>query len=422
MPIATVELYLNTYQAGQDGKHSVSFKVTCERVRKYLRTQYRLSEIEFQAMIGMQKLTDRKKSAELKEIRVVLEEKLASIRQIVKELKNDFTFDLFFKRMGVKKGDYGNLLAMIQQKALRLREEGRISTAVSYECTYRSLLKFNQESSVLPLEYVNVKFLKAYEASMIRQGNSLTTVGMYLRNVRSIWNDAIGLSIVAKHQYPFNTPGITDRYTIPKGTSNKRALDISDVQKIMKYSPKDIHEAEARDLWLFTYFGNGINTKDVLFLKNADIQGDFIVFNRAKTKTTRKGDPIFIRISLNQYLVQIIENWGRFSKRPDEYVFPYINSRNTPEEIYDIVKYRVKKINSHMKMIGKNLGIEKKLTTYVARHTFGTVLKQSGAPLEFISEQYGHSSVIMTQTYMGKYLDKTVHDYSSKLIPAIEEN
>ena len=46
-----------------------------------------------------------------------------------------------------------------------------------------------------------------------------------------------------------------------------------------------------------------------------------------------------------------------------------------------------KKINKFMKRIGDNLGFDLKVTTYTARHSFATVLKRSGAPIEFISER-----------------------------------
>ena len=50
----------------------------------------------------------------------------------------------------------------------------------------------------------------------------------------------------------------------------------------------------------------------------------------------------------------------------------------------------VRFINDRMKRIGKRLGIERKLTTIVTRHSFSTQLKRSGASTEFIQEARGH--------------------------------
>ncbi|MBN8865683.1 MAG: tyrosine-type recombinase/integrase [Sphingobacteriales bacterium] len=42
-----------------------------------------------------------------------------------------------------------------------------------------------------------------------------------------------------------------------------------------------------------------------------------------------------------------------------------------------------------MKKIRKKVGIDKSVTTYVARHAFSTVMKRSGASTEFIREALG---------------------------------
>jgi site-specific recombinase XerD len=53
-------------------------------------------------------------------------------------------------------------------------------------------------------------------------------------------------------------------------------------------------------------------------------------------------------------------------------------------KVYDHIKNFVGLINYRMKEVVTNLGTDKKATTYLARHTFSTVLKRSGANTEFI--------------------------------------
>jgi len=73
-------------------------------------------------------------------------------------------------------------------------------------------------------------------------------------------------------------------------------------------------------------------------------------------------------------------------------------------------------INKHMKRIGVKLGIDIKLTTYVARHTFATVLKRSGAPIEFISESLGHSDLKTTENYLDSFEDSTKKQWAQALV------
>lgn len=46
-----------------------------------------------------------------------------------------------------------------------------------------------------------------------------------------------------------------------------------------------------------------------------------------------------------------------------------------------------------MQKIAQQLGINKKITTYLARHTFSTVLKRSGGSTEYIQEAFQYEMV-----------------------------
>lgn len=69
-----------------------------------------------------------------------------------------------------------------------------------------------------------------------------------------------------------------------------------------------------------------------------------------------------------------------------------------------------------MQRIGAELGIEKDITTYIARHTFSTVLKRAGAPIEFISERLEHSNLTTTERYLDSFEDKVKRGYAEKLL------
>jgi integrase/recombinase XerD len=73
-------------------------------------------------------------------------------------------------------------------------------------------------------------------------------------------------------------------------------------------------------------------------------------------------------------------------------------------------------INDWMKRILKNLGIDKKATTYVARHTFSTVLKRSGASTEYIQEALGHSNIKTTENYLDSFDMEVKKEFAQRLI------
>lgn len=70
-----------------------------------------------------------------------------------------------------------------------------------------------------------------------------------------------------------------------------------------------------------------------------------------------------------------------------------------------------------MKMIGEEIGYDKPLTTYAARHSFATVLKRSGAPMELISEFLSYKSLHTAEAYSDSFEDQTRRKFMENLIP-----
>ena len=79
---------------------------------------------------------------------------------------------------------------------------------------------------------------------------------------------------------------------------------------------------------------------------------------------------------------------------------------------YELIELFTQSINDWLVKIKKKLGIEKRLTTYVARHTFSTVLKRSGVSTEFIQESLGHTNIRTTE----KYLDSFEKEVKKELV------
>ena len=80
-----------------------------------------------------------------------------------------------------------------------------------------------------------------------------------------------------------------------------------------------------------------------------------------------------------------------------------------------ITSYAIKNINKYMKRIALNFELERVPTTNFARHSFCTVLKHSGAPVEMISEQLGHNSIKTNQVYLGSFESAQKRDITKYL-------
>jgi len=70
------------------------------------------------------------------------------------------------------------------------------------------------------------------------------------------------------------------------------------------------------------------------------------------------------------------------------------------------------RLNSYLKEIGAICGINKELTTIVARHTFATLMLTKGMPLESVSHILGHSNTKTTRIYANMVVSKIENDLS----------
>ena len=88
----------------------------------------------------------------------------------------------------------------------------------------------------------------------------------------------------------------------------------------------------------------------------------------------------------------------------------------TPKKQRDNIALVIHLINEHMKKIALELEINKPVTTYYARHSFATILKNSGVSTEFISEALGHSSLQTTKNYLAGFEQEAIRKTTDVLI------
>ena len=162
-----------------------------------------------------------------------------------------------------------------------------------------------------------------------------TTVGIKLRALRAVFNEAIENGIIKREKcYPFGLR----RYQIPASRNIKKALELGDVQKMYEDEPEFQQDKKAKDYWFFCYFGNGMNPKDLAYLKYKNIDGEYLTFIRAKTERATRTDPKLITAYINEDMQKIIERWGNKDKSPANYIFPILDLNADPMQQYNRVK------------------------------------------------------------------------------------
>ncbi len=390
----------DTRRIKADKTYPIKLRITVERKQKYYSTNKNLTIAEFERAINGKRLTETEK-----ETKYSIEAFEKKAIEIIEHLPV-FTFSKFEEMYFENRNATDSVSFAIDKYINELKEEKRIGTAVSYECAKGSLESFKKD---LKFADITPALLKKYENWMQSNNKSQTTVGIYLRSLRTIYNR----QNIDKSLYPFGEG--KNKYSIPTGKNIKKALTLEEIGKIFNYeaAPKSMAEM-AKDYWIFIYLCNGLNVKDLCLLKHKNIQGNVLFYERAKTKRS-KNNGEKIAVSLKPQAKAIISKWGQLSINPYTYIFPHLNKSMTPETERKTIQQVTKNINKYMKRIAKELGLNKEVTTYFARHSFATVLRNSGASTEFISEALGHSSMKTTQSYLAGFEQETIHKTTDAL-------
>jgi len=423
---AVTGIILETRKSNADELHPVKLRVTYKGNRKY----YTLKGLDKKTLYMSADDFDRiSTSTKLKPLKIHLGEIEKKAMKVIEEM-TVFSFEAFETAYFSKLKDSNDLFSNLEATAKQFRDNGKISTAVTYECSLKSLKEFTGKEQ-FPFESVTVTFLKAYEKWMLtprtiewktKSGktksrtklNGRTTVSMYLRNVRTVFNKVNPKGVL----YPFGKSK-NGLYAVPKGRNTKKALTQADVAKIASYNAATgTLEQQCRDYWLFSYLCNGINIKDLARLKYENIHGDKITLIRAKTADTVEEETT-IDIMITRQIRRIIDLHGNKPGSSDQYIFPILSKGLTPNDEYRLIQQTVRNINDNMTRICSELEIAR-ATTYTARHSFATVLKRSGASIEFISESLGHKSKQTTQNYLANFEDDEKTKWANMLLPETE--
>ncbi len=281
-----------------------------------------------------------------------------------------------------------------QQIAI-MKQAGKINTAIKYTATRTSLGKFHPAK--LRFEDITLNLLADFEAFLHGAGNQSNSIATKFSVLKAVYNKAAADKIFLCKENPFALYKVGKHWT----QTRKRAVHKEDIQRLMQAklpATRSPYTEFARDIFLFSYFSAGINFKDIATLRYADMEEDRIFYRRHKT-----GKAMTCR--LHPQAKGIIARYARLKTMQEDYIFPILDRHvhRTEQQIHNRVHKVLIHINRELKAWSKRLGLTTNLTTYVARHTFATVLKRSGVSVALISESLGHSDLSTTQIYLDSF-------------------
>lgn len=408
-----VKVMLYTSKTLADGSHPLRLRITKDGGRKYIS----IGENCPLQLWDADKEQPRRSHPEQKRLLALIkkwETTYADAAKGLHETGHPFTIDMLIdavtetSRKPRKERRGVMVLNYLQTIVEQLQQAKQVGNSNVYRDTRRVLAKFLHDKDC-PISSVNVPFLNRFETYLRSEGCTDTTMSVYFRTLRAAMNRAIGEKLLPADLYPFSRhTAQRDKFSLAKFdlSTRKRAITKDDIRSIEAVEVDTPKLLLAKHLFLFSYYGGGINYVDMAQLKWRNVQGGRLQYVRQKTGG-------LFNLKLSAQVNDILDYYRPFTfAGPDSYVFGILNpeKHQTSLQIANRLHKIKGQVNQDLKVIGKQAGIGTPLTTYVARHSFATALKRSGVSTAVISEAMGHQTESVTQTYLASFENELIDE------------
>lgn len=196
------------------------------------------------------------------------------------------------------------------------------------------------------------------------------TNGKYLQKHFSYLNQSLELACNMQ-ELKFNPLRKTKKLKYPK-LEKQVILNETEVKNIIDFEPTYLRHKRCRFLFLFSCF-TGLSYKDAQNFNTDQIRH----INNCRVITGQRE-----------------KNGKEFTTDCPDFVIELLQQFDNK-----IVKLSNQKYNEYIKEIAVLVGINKRITTHVARRTFGQLMLNKGANIESVSHMMGHSDIQVTQRH-----------------------
>tara|TARA_Y100000815_G_scaffold104102_1_gene92996 strand:- start:1838 stop:3046 length:1209 start_codon:yes stop_codon:yes gene_type:complete len=325
----------------------------------------------------------------------VLEAENSSDYQTVKTIKKNLRQN--------KKVDFFTVADM-HLKNLKDREKHhQYDTELGRLKKFKSFLRKNE----LSFNELNAPLLRKFETYLLHnKKRSPRTVVNYLILIRTIYNLAISESLVDRGRYPFGKGKIQIR--IPE--SQKIGLNRKEIIKLE--SSTDLTEAQQKavDVWLISFYFAGIRVGDVLKLKWSDFYDGRLRYRMNKNSK-------LVTLKTPDKAISIFKKYRQNSPLNNGLIFDYLTDTdlNDSQKVSIRTQTVTRNLNRHLKKVAAKLGITKKMSMHIARHSFGNISGDK-IPIQMLQKLYRHSSVTTTINYQANFIHKDADDALDSVI------
>ncbi len=359
----------------KDGTQLIMIKITKDRKRSYISTQYYVKEKEWNNgkvrashpshevyNAGIKKII---RQCEEVETKALLSDHRLSSKSIKEKFKQPDGKETFHALVS----NFINSLA-----GAKPRTKERYHT---------HLKRFTDEFPDIKASQITKEIIHKFESKLI-ESHSENTLQRGLKFLSGTFAKLQEDDIIPPGKNPFKETTLKVRKSDPE------RLTVQEIKKLyITNAPPAVHTAGRT--FLLLYFLGGLRISEVLTLKVHQVTGPRLKFESMKTE---KNQGRVIVPQAREIIDEFIKGRG-----PDQYLLPYLTLSSDHPKFLDEIESRTAQINERLKSLAKIAEINKPISTKIARHSFTQHYKKSGATPFVVRDTLGHSSVTMSENY-----------------------
>lgn len=401
--MATVKIVLRKNYKKKNGSFPIVLRLTKDRKTKFLFTGEYILEKDWDETRGLAKKSHPNSSR----LNNMLLKKVSEAHDLALEVearKNKQSVNTLAKKIkGEDKYDFFKVSEIFLSNRLKNKKFNQHYNQQKRIKIFQSFVGGKN----LSFTDLDVKLLKSFETYLLfeRKVVSRTAIN-YLMLIRTVYNFARKQFHVDDKNYPFGKGKIQIKFP----ESEKIGLNKEEIQLLE--SANDLTEAQqhAVNTWLASFYFAGIRVGDVLLLKCSDFKDNRLYYKMGKNNK-------LVSLIVPDKAKNLLNQYTSLKQHKNDFVFPYLKGTNVKDErkVATRIKTITRSLNRRLEIVAEKLGIEKKLSMHIARHSFGNISGDK-IPIQMLQKLYRHSSITTTVNYQSNFMYKEADDALEKVV------
>ena len=407
-------------KANKAGKYPIYLRITQNRTPVRIKTSV---ELEHKSDWNPKKKEIRPSEPNAAKWNTILAKEIEAAKDKYRELKEAGAATSTNIKEKINSGETSkSFLQYARRRTQELYDNGNIRNYKKYNGFCNKLETYLTDSHGvmhdLLFSEIDTAFLARFESYLHTLRNErnpekvlhVNTIQVCFNVFRAIVKRAIEVdNIIPMEKNPFLS------FKIKGVKTDKEKLDADEIERIKAL---DLKEGSliwhCRNYFLFSFYCAGIRVGDFIQLRWANISNDGrIHYQMGKNHKVRD-------LVLVEPAKRILDYYHHPKVKATDYIFPILDpnaefAKAVTQEEKDVLPPDIKEkmfaqigaktalINKELKKIANLAGIEKNLSFHISRHSFAKAAKQKGVDNAKVKELLAHSSLKITEGYMGNF-------------------